>query len=258
MRRSLSLAVKAAGLLAVTAAIGFSLTTPAQAIANGTPVPEGQYRFSVKLTMTNIPRPDGSHYNSACSAALISARWIMTAGHCFHDVNRNRVSGLVPYATTALVGQADVAGTGGHLVNVVWVQQSPSNDIAVAELDQAITDVQPIEVSTRTPKIGEVLRITGWGATSSDNPVPNTHLLTGQVTVSSVTPTVVGVKGYRPLPTTSACLYDSGAPYFLERKGRAPLLVSVESDGPDCPHDQEETTSRVDTVANWVHRVTSS
>jgi secreted trypsin-like serine protease len=256
MRRSLSLAVRAAGLLAVTAAIGFSLSTPAQAIANGTPVPEGRYRFSVKLTMTNIPRPDGSHYNSACSAALISQKWIITAGHCFHDVYRNRVSGLVPYATTALVGQADVSGTGGHLVNVVWVQQSPSNDIAVAELDRAITDVKPIELSTRTPKIGEVLRITGWGATSSDHPVPNTHLLTGQVTVSSFTSATVGVKGYKPLPTTSACLYDSGAPYFLERPDREPLLVSVESDGPDCPHDQEETTSRVDTVATWIRRVT--
>jgi len=47
----------------------------------------------VKLTMTHIPRPDGTFYDSACSAALISPSWIITAGHCFHDVNRNPVSG---------------------------------------------------------------------------------------------------------------------------------------------------------------------
>ena len=54
--------------------------------------------------MTNIPRPDGTHYDSACSASLIAPRWIITAGHCFHDVNRVRVSGPVPYATTAKLG----------------------------------------------------------------------------------------------------------------------------------------------------------
>ena len=254
MRPSMSLAVRLAGLLAASAAIGLSLTTPAQAIANGTPVPEGHYRFSVKLTMTDIPRPDGSHYNSACSAALISPRWIITAGHCFHDVNRNPVSGAVPYSTTATVGRADVSGTGGHVVNVVWVQQSPTNDIALARLDKPVYDVAPLALSDKAPKVGQVLRITGWGATDDVNPAPGTHLQTGQVTVSSFTDTTVGVRGYKPLPTTSACVYDSGAPYFLERAHRAPLLVSVESFGPDCPHDQEETTSRVDTILTWIHQ----
>ena len=43
---------------------------------------------TVQLMMT-----DGTKYNSYCSGALISKQWIITAGHCFHDVNRNRVSG---------------------------------------------------------------------------------------------------------------------------------------------------------------------
>jgi secreted trypsin-like serine protease len=256
MRRSLSLAARLLGLVTAIAAIGLGLASPAQAIANGTPVPEGHYRFSVKLTMTNIPRPDGSHYNSACSAALISARWIITAGHCFHDVYRNPVSGVVPYATTATVGRADVSGTTGHVVDVVWVQQSPTNDIALAELATPVTDVAPLALATKAPKVDQVLRITGWGASDDVNPVPGTHLQTGQVKVSSFTATTVGVRGYRPLPTTSACVYDSGAPYFLEREHQAPVLVSVESFGPDCPHDQEETTSRVDTITTWIHRIT--
>ena len=73
--------------------------------------------------------------------------------------------------------------------------------------------------------------------------------------ISSVTSGTVGVIGYKPKPTTSACLYDSGAPYFLERDGHRPLLVGVESDGPDCPHHLEETTSRVDDIATWIHRI---
>jgi hypothetical protein len=34
---------------------------------------------------------------------------------------------------------------------------------------------------------------------------------------------------------------------------RAPQLVSVESNGPDCPHNQVETTSRVDAIVLWIH-----
>jgi hypothetical protein len=81
------------------AAILIGVAGPAFAVAHGIPATPGQYSFAVKLTMTNIPRPDGSHDDSACSAALIRPQWTITAGHCFHDVNRNPVSGSVPYPT---------------------------------------------------------------------------------------------------------------------------------------------------------------
>lgn len=238
------------------AALVLAAAGPAVAVANGEPAAPGQYRFAVKLTMTDIPRPDGSHYDSACSAALVAAQWIITAGHCFHDVYRNPVSGPVPYPTTATIGVVDLADPGAQVVNVVWVQQSPSTDIAVAALDRPVAGVPAIELSTAKPKAGEILRLAGWGADNSVDPVPGTHLMTGQVQVSSVTSSTVGVHGYAPYPDTSACVYDSGAPYFLERPYRAALLVSIESFGPDCPHDQVETTSRVDDIANWIHRLT--
>jgi hypothetical protein len=68
----------AAAVVLVLGAFALS-ATPASAVAHGTPASPGQNPFAVKLTMTHIPRPDGTFYDSACSGALISQDWIIPA-----------------------------------------------------------------------------------------------------------------------------------------------------------------------------------
>jgi hypothetical protein len=75
------------------------------------------------------------------------------------------------------------------------------------------------------------------------------------VKISSVRSSTVNVTGYAPYANTSACLYDSGAPYFTRPTTGAPLLVSVESNGPNCPHTTPETTARVDNIVTWIKTV---
>jgi hypothetical protein len=227
---------------------------PAGAVAHGEVVPQGRYRFAAQLTMTGIPGPTGVGLASVCSGALIAPSWIITAGHCFVDPHGAPVSGPVPYPTTATVGSANLAVTDGqHRVAVTEVHQAPGTDIALGRLAQPIRDVAPIALTTTAPEEAMTLRIVGWGATGSLLPLPAIRLRTGLVTVSGVTGDTVGVRGLSPARDTSACLYDSGAPYFTERSGEV-VLVSVESDGPPCPHAEEETTARVDTVAPWIRR----
>jgi secreted trypsin-like serine protease len=223
-----------------------------EAIANGVSVAVGAYRFAVKLTMTDIPRADGSRYNSACSAALIAREWIVTAGHCFHDVNRTPVSGAPPYQTTATLGVADLSDPSAQVVDVIDVIQSPTTDVAIAKLAQPIRRVRPLRVSFTPPTVGELVRLTGWGSLSDVNPTPATHLQTGLFTIGSVTTTSVAVDGSLPAPDTSACVYDSGAPYFREGPDGEGTLVSVESTGPACPHSGDETTARIDNIAVWI------
>lgn len=250
MRRHIMRRLLGAGIAAVVLAL--LSTGTAGAVADGQSAPPGVFPFNVKFTMTNIPRPDGSHYNSACSGALIAPQWVITAGHCFHDVNRVPVSGPPQYSTTATIGRTDLAQTTGHVLAIVDVRQSPVNDIALAKLAEPVTDIAPALVDPQAAQVGQTLELAGWGATSSVNPTPGTHLNLGVVAVSSLDATTVEVHGVWPAPDTSACLYDSGAPYFVPIGDRAGLVVSVENNGPDCPHTSPETTARVDIIAQWI------
>ncbi|GAA0565879.1 trypsin-like serine protease [Paractinoplanes ferrugineus] len=250
MLRSIS-AGTAAGLLALTLS-----AAPAQAIANGEEVPVGKYTFSVKLTMTGIPTADGGKRNSGCSGALVSARWIITAGHCFRDANGVRVERPVADVTTADIGRTDVTDTThGIQTTIIAVRQSPTADVALAELAEPARGIRPIALATNPPKIDSIVRVTGYGSTTSTNPTPVTHLRTGQLSVVSLTDNEVGLHGYAPQDNTTPCPYDSGAPYFVERGKLWPRLVGVVSNGPSCPHTQTENGARTDNLSTWIRGV---
>ncbi len=232
---------------------GIALAPGANAIADGSDVPDGKYKFSAALSMPKITRPDGSTYSSACSGALIAPRWVITAGHCLHDGARHRISGPPRYEVQVTVGRATLSGTGGQTRQVVEVRQSPTNDVALVRLDQPVRGILPVIVARRAPRIGEQLRITGWGSAGAEADLSHRpdRLQTGVVAISELTDTEVLVHGVAPHPTTSACPYDSGAPYFRMSHGIA-ILAATEVTGPDCPHDQNETTARIDTIASWI------
>ena len=246
----IAISVAAAGVML---AGSYLLAPSANAVADGQDVPDGRYRFSAALSMPLITRPDGSTYSSACSGALIARSWVITAGHCLHDGARNRISGEPRYEVVVTVGRATLSGPGGHTRRVVEVRQSPTADVALVRLDRPVNGVTPIRLAQRAPRVGEVVRLTGWGSVDAEADLSHRpdRLQTGLVRVTGFNETDVLVRGFAPQPTTSACPYDSGAPYFRERRGYA-VLVGTEVTGPDCPHDQEETTARIDTIADWI------
>ena len=133
------------------------------------------------------------------------------------------------------------------------VRQAPDRDLALVRLARPVTGLAPVPLASGAPTPGDVLRLLGWGATGSLLPLPSSRLRAGLVTVSSATATTVGGRGRYPRPDTSACLFDSGAPYVAEDGGRA-RLVAVEHDGPACPHAGAEPATRGDTARAWIMR----
>ncbi len=244
-------------LLAVTAGLGAGTPAhaagPPPAIANGQDVPVGKYGFAVKLTMTGLPTRDGGRRNSSCTGALVAPRWVITAGHCFKTARGTHVSRPVARLTTATAGRTDLTGVAGHQVKVVAVRQSPTTDVALAELEKPITDITPVRLSSKAPRIGTIVRLAGYGLTVDDDESSlATRLQTGQFKVVSLAPGYVGMTGHAPRATTSPCSHDSGGPYFTERGDGPAVLVSVVSHGPSCPHAKVDLSGRIDTIAGWI------
>ncbi|WP_239135520.1 S1 family peptidase [Actinoplanes derwentensis] len=243
------------GVLVAATATFFAVagTGTANAIANGEPVAEGEYRFNARLVMTGIPTAAGGKRNSGCSGALIAEQWVITAGHCFRDANGVRVQRPVADSTVATIGKADVNGTGeGVALEVIEVRQSTTADVALAKLASPVEGIEPIAIADAPPAVGDTLRLTGYGSVTSTNPVQETRLRTGQLTVLTVASNIIGVRGASPSPDTTPCPHDSGGPFFVETQWSDPELVSIVSNGPSCPHTAKESSARVDNLKDWI------
>ncbi|WP_460440002.1 S1 family peptidase [Amycolatopsis stemonae] len=239
-------------------AVGHSLPdASALGRAPAPPPPAPILPFNAKLTSRDIPVPGGGVRDGACSGALVAPRWVVTAGHCFHDLQDARIGGRPPYTMTVTVGRVKDSDPGGHTAQVVDVRQSPVNDLAVAELSAPVDDITPVALASTRPAVGEELQFAGWGSHSATVLGPSDHLKRGHFRVSGI-----GGSTLEALPVgtrtvdNGPCPEDSGGPFFVSGDDHTGQLVAIVNTGPPCPQPGPETIARVDVVAGWIREQT--
>ena len=217
------------------------------------PPPAAVLPFNAKITSADIPVPGGGVRSGGCSGSLIAPEWIITAGHCFHDIDDKRISGPPDHTITVTVGKLKDSDAGGHTAQVVDVRQSPVNDIALAKLSSAVPNIVPLKLYAAPPTVGQQLRFIGWGSRSATVKLPSDNVKQGQFGVLSVKQYTIEADSLVPRTVdNSPCPCDSGSPYFTSDDDRTGTLVAVESSGPPCPQGGREIMSRVDVVAQWI------
>ncbi|WP_405426964.1 trypsin-like serine protease [Micromonospora sp. NBC_00617] len=233
-----------AALLGATVAAGLLGGASAQAVAGAQPVPEGTYRFSVKVAFGDL---------RACSGALVDPNWVLTAKSCFAEETGPVVSGAPSRPSTALVGRADLTGTAGQQRGVASIEPHPDRDLALVRLSSPVTDVPPVALATTAPAAAETLTVTGYGRTATEW-VPS-QLHQGSFTVQDVATTSVGLLGASAGATL--CRGDAGGPVFRGNSGAAELVaIAATSWQKGCLGETETrdgaTATRVDDLAAWI------
>jgi hypothetical protein len=210
------------------------------------------YKFVSKIQF-GAPGAEGS---TACSAALVAPRWVVTAKACFAPSGQIVADGVPSLKSTALIGWPDLSQAGGgQSVSVVRVVPHPDRDLVLARLAVAVTDVVPVAVASTAPADGDVLTAAGYGRTESAWVPDKPHL--GTFTVGgaggSATITLTGTDAAQVGP----CRGDAGGPGLRESGGTVQLVAITHTGGQggcleaDPAAVRGGTQTRVDDLGPW-------
>ncbi|WP_318307752.1 FG-GAP-like repeat-containing protein [Amycolatopsis solani] len=222
-------------------ATGILTASPAEAISNAAGAADGVYAFTAKL----------SNETAACTGALVAPQWIITSAGCFPQ---NPQGGAPAKPTTVTVGRTKLGSTGGHVATVTSLVARSDRGTMLARLDTPITDIAPVSLGTAAPATGYVLRVAGYGRTTSTW-APD-QLQTGAFTVASTGSTQLTLTGDQG---ADACKGDAGGPVFREDAGRTSLAGVVTTTwGHGClvttETRQGTTADRTDDLVDWIRQ----
>ncbi|GAA0615686.1 serine protease [Kutzneria viridogrisea] len=236
-------------LLAVLAGLVVSTqtATAAPTIIGGTTATEN-YPFAASL---QVP----GQFDHYCGASLISAQWLVTAGHCAQQ-------DASAYAVRIGSNDRTSGGTYARITEVVvhpdFDNSRLNNDIALLHLDRAASQA-PVQIGS-TPQPGSTVRMLGWGAENPNGQGSPRRLKQVELGVldserCSWWGDMTGKLCFDGKRNASACHGDSGGPAIV-KSGSGWALVGATSGGQDPCGTSENIYTDVSAYSSWIGQVT--
>ncbi|MFJ8697397.1 FG-GAP-like repeat-containing protein [Streptomyces roseolilacinus] len=192
---------------------------PANAVV-GAAVTDASYAFTANLRIGEGER------TRACSGALIDSSWVLTASACFASdpvLGGEAKPGKPELKTVATLGRNDLAGTGGHVSEVVELVPRDGTDLVLARLATPAAGITPVPLASTPVAQGQALKAAGFGRTKTEWRPDRLHA--ASFGVDSVTGGTLNVSG--ATANDAICAGDTGGPVLRERAGGGFELVGI-------------------------------
>ncbi|SCL60008.1 trypsin-like serine protease [Micromonospora chersina] len=238
-----------AGLLGVVLASGLLGGGTASAVTGATPVPDGTYAFTAKVTFGDA---------RACTGALVDQNFVVTAKTCLTDGTTPVAAGAPTKPTTVVVGRTDLTTTAGRELAAVAVVPHPDRNLALLRLSAPVAGIAPVALAATAPAAAETLKVAGYGRTATEW-VPD-RLHAADFTVQAVAADTADIVGASAGATI--CKGDAGGPALRDVAG-TPQLVAISNTSwqKGCLAETETrdgaTVTRVDDLGSWIREQTA-